>query len=46
VAPGDTLFLIASQVGTTVDELMALNPDVDPWNLRPGQSICLPFPPR
>ncbi|HHW25810.1 MAG TPA: LysM peptidoglycan-binding domain-containing protein [Firmicutes bacterium] len=45
VAPGDTLFLIASQVGTTVDELMALNPDVDPWNLRPGQSICLPFPP-
>jgi len=46
VAPGDTLFLIASQVGTTVDELMALNPDADPWNLLPGQSICLPFPSR
>lgn len=46
VAPGDTLFLIASQVGTSVDELLALNPQADPWNLLPGQSICLPFPPR
>ena len=45
VAPGDTLFLIASQVGTTVAELIALNPEADPWNLLPGQSICLPFPP-
>ena len=46
VSPGDTLFFIASQVGTTVDELIALNPEADPWNLFTGQSICLPFPPR
>ena len=42
VAPGDTLYLIAQSVGTTVDVLLKLNPDIDPSNLQENQSICLP----
>lgn len=42
VKEGDTLFLIATEVGTTVAELLRLNPGIDPGNLRSGQSICLP----
>ncbi|SMB99947.1 LysM domain-containing protein [Thermanaeromonas toyohensis ToBE] len=42
VQPGDTLYLIALRLGTTVEELMRLNPGVDPNNLQIGQLICLP----
>ena len=42
VAPGDTLYLIAQSVGTTVDKLLELNPDIDPSNLQENQTICLP----
>lgn len=42
VAPGDTLYLIAQETDTTVEILMRLNPDIEPLNLMPGQSICLP----
>ncbi|WP_066639522.1 LysM peptidoglycan-binding domain-containing protein [Desulfolucanica intricata] len=42
VKEGDTLYLIALQLGTTVTELRRLNPNVDPTNLRIGQQICLP----
>lgn len=41
-APGDTYYTIAQATGTTVEELMALNPTVDPRNLQVGQNICLP----
>ncbi len=43
VSPGDTLYLIAKEVGTTVEALLRLNPSIDPLNLQPGQSICLPL---
>lgn len=44
VAPGDTLYAIARQVGTTVETLLSLNPGLDPQNLKIGSSICLPKP--
>ena len=42
VKPGDTLYLIASFVGTTVAVLKQLNPTVAHNNLQIGQKICLP----
>lgn len=42
VAPGDTLFAIAQTLSVTVDQLLALNPTVDPLDLQPGMSLCLP----
>jgi LysM repeat protein len=36
---GDTLETIANQHDTTVDDLIALNPNIDPNNLQPGQRI-------
>jgi LysM repeat protein len=42
VAPGDTLWYIAQKTGSSVDELLKLNPGIDPYNLQIGQVICLP----
>ncbi|MDH7577291.1 MAG: LysM domain-containing protein [Bacillota bacterium] len=42
VRPGDTLYLIAAQSGTTIAELLRLNPGIDPNNLQVGQVINLP----
>ena len=39
VQSGDTLGLIASKYNTTVDELVTLNPGVDPSALQPGQRL-------
>jgi LysM repeat protein len=39
IQEGDTLGDIALQYDTTVEELMRLNPDVDPTALRPGDRI-------
>ena len=39
VKSGDTLGSIAQKYGTTVDELMTLNPGVDPTALNIGQKI-------
>jgi LysM repeat protein len=39
VRRGDTLESIAAKFGTTVDDLLQLNPDVDPLALSPGQRI-------
>jgi len=39
VRPGDTLETIAEQYGTTVEELLTLNPDVDPVELSIGERI-------
>jgi LysM repeat protein len=36
---GDTLGSIAEKYGTTVDDLMTLNPGIDPITLRIGQKI-------
>ncbi|MCR4398067.1 MAG: LysM peptidoglycan-binding domain-containing protein [Firmicutes bacterium] len=42
IQPGDTFFALAQRFGTTVRRLQALNPGVDPNNLRVGQVICVP----
>ena len=42
VAPGETLSSIAGRYGTTVDQLLALNPGVDPYALVAGQEILVP----
>jgi len=39
IQSGDTLGGIASRYGTTVDQLMTLNPGLDPSALQPGQRI-------
>jgi LysM domain len=39
VRTGDTLGTIADRFGTTVDELLVLNPGIDPRALRVGQSL-------
>jgi Tfp pilus assembly protein FimV len=41
VRSGDTLGAIADRLGTTVDELLALNPGIDPRALRVGQTLRL-----
>ena len=42
IEAGDTLQTIAEQYGTTVEQLLALNPDVDPTALQIGQTIRVP----
>jgi LysM repeat protein len=42
IREGDTFETIASQQGTTVEQLVALNPDVDPNSLQVGQRIVVP----
>jgi LysM repeat protein len=42
VEPGDTLAAIAATLGTTLDAIMAANPDVDPFGLQIGQVIRPP----
>jgi LysM repeat protein len=39
IQSGDTLGTIASNYKTTVDELITLNPGIDPSALQPGQRI-------
>lgn len=47
VQPGDTLFRIAQRFGTTVDAILAANPDIkDPNVIFPGQKILIPKAPK
>jgi LysM repeat protein len=39
IESGDTLESVAEQYGTTVEQLLVLNPDVDPVSLTIGQRI-------
>jgi len=42
IRPGDTLYVIAINNGTTVEAIMAINPGINPNNLQIGQVICVP----
>jgi LysM repeat protein len=42
IREGDTFETIAADQGTTVEQLQALNPDVDPNSLQVGQKIFIP----
>jgi len=44
IQPGDTLAKIAREQDTTVEDILALNPGLDPKNLIIGTFICLPLP--
>jgi len=45
VREGESLWLLASRYGTTVDELLRLNDVSDPNNVPVGQTLILPPPP-
>lgn len=40
---GDTLWLLADRYHTTVEDIISLNPGIDPNNLSVGQQLCLPL---
>jgi LysM repeat protein len=42
VEGGDSFFSIATKYDTTIDELLRLNPAVNPQNLMPGTEIAVP----
>ena len=44
VVAGDTTFGIADKCGVSPDDIIALNPDIDPANLSIGQVLILPSP--
>ena len=39
IRPGDTLEAVANRYETTVDDLLRLNPNIEPNNLSPGQRV-------
>ena len=38
----DTLYSIAEKQNTSVEAILAKNPGIDPYNLKPGSPICVP----
>ncbi len=42
IKAGDTLYMLAITYNTTVQAILAINPGLDPNNLRVGQVICIP----
>lgn len=42
IQAGDTFYKLAAQYNTTVKELIVLNPNLEPTNLKIGQKICIP----
>jgi len=42
VRPGDTLYSIAIRYNVSLVALLAANPNINPFFLRPGQIICIP----
>lgn len=43
IRPGDTFYNISGRYYTTLNAVMTANPGVDPWNLRIGQVITVPY---
>lgn len=43
IQSGDTLWLLSQRFSTTVDEIMSVNPGINPMNLFIGQVICIPY---
>ena len=42
VEPGDTIYAIAQETGFSIEEILQVNPNIDPDNLLIGSKICLP----
>ncbi len=45
IRSGDTIRAIAASFEVDVEELLRINPDINPRNLRVGQIICIPLAP-
>ncbi|MGI6752440.1 MAG: LysM peptidoglycan-binding domain-containing protein [Anaerovoracaceae bacterium] len=45
IVEGDTLYMIAKRHNVTLDALIASNPEVDPYNLQIGETLCIPTGP-
>ena len=43
IKSGDTIYSIANKFGTTINRIIATNPNIIPNNLRIGQRIIIPF---
>ncbi len=43
VVPGDTLWRIAGRYGSSLSALETANPDLDPFDLRPGRRLTVPL---
>lgn len=43
IRSGDTIYFLANRFGTTINRIIAANPNVNPNNLRIGQRIIVPF---
>ncbi|HHZ11702.1 MAG TPA: LysM peptidoglycan-binding domain-containing protein [Acholeplasmataceae bacterium] len=43
VRQGDTLWLLADRFNTTVEDILNLNPGIDPDRLAIGQQLCIPM---
>lgn len=41
IKPGDTLYNLAMQYGTTVQDIISTNLELNPYNLRIGQQIYI-----
>lgn len=42
IQPGDSYWLLAQKYSTTTEEIIAANPEVNPYYLRTGQQILIP----
>lgn len=42
VRPGDTLYMLAKQYRTTLDDIINANPDIDCYMLKIGMELCIP----
>ena len=42
IREGDTLYSIARRFGVELDDLMAANSDIDPYNMHIGMRLCIP----
>lgn len=44
VKPRDTIYKLAEMFGLSIQEILTINPSLNPYNLQVGQSICIPEP--
>lgn len=43
IRPGDTIYQIAKNYGTTIKSITTANPDINPYSLQVGEEIIVPY---